>query len=154
MTEKQIKRFWSKVKKTRGCWWWVGAKFSNGYGRFWASKEYLAHRVSWELHNGPIPEGLHVLHRCDNPSCVRPDHLSVGTHKENMRDMVNKGRSSHSTGTNGENHYRSKITAKDVKEIREKYSNSKTPLKIIAQEFGLSKIHINKILLRKIWKHI
>lgn len=150
-------RFWTKVNKNteNGCWEWVAAKVRHGYGRIMVQKKVkLTHRVSWELHNGPIPEGLHVLHRCDNPSCVRPEHLFLGNQEENMRDMVIKGRSSHSTGTNGENHYRAKITTKDVRDMRKKYSNSKTPLRVVAQEFGLSKTHVNKILLRKIWKHI
>lgn len=108
MTEKQIKRFWSNVKKTRGCWWWVGAKFSNGYGRFWASKEYLAHRASWLLINGSVPKGLHVLHHCDNPSCVRPEHLFLGTQKDNMIDMRIKGRGD-------KHHYR---------KMRENWSNN------------------------------
>lgn len=76
-----------------GCWEWVGAKLVRGYGHLSHEGKYLlAHRVSYELHNGPIPDGLLVLHSCDNPACVRPDHLWVGTPKQNTEDMHKKGR--------------------------------------------------------------
>src|ERR1041384_6319384 len=87
-------RFWAKVKKTDGCWEWTGAKHKRGYGLI-RSKEismYRAHRLSWVIHNGPIPDGLHVPHDCDTPSCTRPDHLFLGTHKDNMEDATRKGR--------------------------------------------------------------
>ena len=88
-------RFFSfvSVGSADACWPWTGRKFENGYGQFkLGSKCRKASRVSWELHNGPIPEGKYVLHRCDNPPCVNPTHLFLGTHKENMSDMVAKGR--------------------------------------------------------------
>jgi hypothetical protein len=81
-------RFWSKVKKTASCWLWTGYIDQRGYGKMWRfpQKAALVSRVSWELHNGPIPEGMNVLHRCDNPKCIRPSHLYLGTQSENMRD--------------------------------------------------------------------
>jgi hypothetical protein len=101
-------RFWSKVVKTDRCWLIGGAGYRNGYGRLLVGsradgsrREILAHRFSWEMLNGPIPDGLHVCHRCDAdyPSgdttyrrCVRPDHLFLGTHADNMRDMTVKKR--------------------------------------------------------------
>lgn len=89
-------RFWEKVDRAEGdaCWEWQAGRFSNGYGQFMRVKHQmaLAHRMAYELTNGPIPEGLLVLHRCDNRPCVRPDHLWLGTHSENMRDMHAKGR--------------------------------------------------------------
>lgn len=89
-------RFWAKVDRSGGpeaCWPWTGARAWNGYGQFGDGGQiHIASRVAWELSCGPIAEGLHVLHRCDNPPCVNPAHLFLGTHSDNMRDMVAKGR--------------------------------------------------------------
>lgn len=85
--------FWDCVAKTELCWIWTASKNSDGYGGLKLDgKSKKAHRVSWEMHNGPIPPGMHVLHRCDNPPCVRPDHLFLGTHKKNMEDRELKKR--------------------------------------------------------------
>lgn len=95
------KRFWSKVDiKDSSCWEWLANKWSNGYGQLWIgrpvisfSTTVLAHRVSWMLENDKdIPEGMFVLHKCDNPGCVNPDHLYLGSHCDNMSDMINKQR--------------------------------------------------------------
>lgn len=86
-------RFWSKVSKTDGCWLWTGYTNAKGYGRIaTADGVAMAHRVSYEMHFGPIPDGMLVLHSCDTPSCVRPDHLSAGTHMDNMHDKVARRR--------------------------------------------------------------
>lgn len=89
-------RFWSKVDKTSDCWVWIGAKHPTGYGAFGIGQVvHYAHRLSWELVNGPIPDGLFVCHNCpngDNPSCVNPAHLFLGTQVDNMQDMLGKGR--------------------------------------------------------------
>ena len=85
-------RFFAKVEKTESCWVWTGSRL-RGYGQFWLNgKLHIAHRVSWVLHVGPIAFGLHALHKCDNPSCVNPDHLFLGTAKTNVHDMMDKGR--------------------------------------------------------------
>lgn len=81
--------FWLKVTKTDTCWLWTGRRDKNGYGKVGAA---LSHRVFWELHNGHIPDGLYVLHHCDNPPCIRPTHLFLGTQADNVRDMAAKGR--------------------------------------------------------------
>lgn len=97
-----LKRFWKRVQKTDSCWIWTGTKLWNGYGSlslgrargFSIDQKHYAHRVSWLIHNGEIPDGIFVCHRCDNPICVRPDHLFLGTPLDNMRDMISKGRAS------------------------------------------------------------
>lgn len=93
MKQSDIDRFWSKVDKTsdpNGCWVWTAYKDPNGYGRFYHGK--LCHRISYEINVGPIDKGLCICHHCDNPGCVNPDHLFVGTHQDNMDDKKRKGR--------------------------------------------------------------
>jgi hypothetical protein len=86
-------RFWAKVSKGDGCWIWTGSRNPKGYGRLnTGNRVRLAHAISWELSHGAVPDGLWVLHRCDNPPCVRPDHLWLGTAADNTADMVAKGR--------------------------------------------------------------
>lgn len=87
-------RFFKHVKKTDGCWIWTGYCQKNGYGTIHCGKGSIkrAHRISYEIHCGKIPDGLYVCHKCDNPSCVRPDHLFLGTQLDNIRDCISKGR--------------------------------------------------------------
>src|SRR5690349_6165276 len=95
-----IERFWSRVDKLsdpNGCWVWIGYRHNGTHGRRGIisikGKDIYVHRFSWEIHNGEIPKDMCVCHRCDNPICVNPDHLFLGTHQDNVRDMVQKGRS-------------------------------------------------------------
>jgi hypothetical protein len=90
-------RFWQHVDKSDTCWNWTASTKPFGYGRFvtrnhYKQKEELAHRVSWELHYGPIPQGMFVCHKCDNPPCVNPEHLFLGTGDDNMKDRNSKQR--------------------------------------------------------------
>lgn len=143
-----MKRFWDKVEKTDGCWIWRASKTNNGYGRFQIKKQTkVSHRISWELTNGEIPDGLLVLHHCDNPACVRPDHLFLGTHVDNSKDMVQKGRVAR-----GVRHHKAKLTEEQIKEIRLKHSNHQIPQKQIADEYGVGQPQISRILSRTHWK--
>lgn len=92
----QEERFWARVEKTDACWLWTGGFRRKGYGAAWFNgRQQSAHRVAWEMANGPVPPGLHLLHTvCDNPRCVRPDHMRAGTNRENHAERVAKGRSS------------------------------------------------------------
>lgn len=88
--------FWLTVYKTDTCWLWFGTTYEAGYGQYsYENKIQSAHRVSWQMHYGPIPEGLIVCHKCDVPQCVNPDHLFLGTHKTNAEDRESKGRSNY-----------------------------------------------------------
>lgn len=150
-------RFWQKVKKTDGCWLWIGSRDTNGYGRIGTGGKTglaSAHRVSYELTNGQIPDGLHVLHSCDNPSCVRPDHLSLGTHTDNMRDMWAKQRGSCGVaGRKGSNNPKSKLTEELVTDIR-KMAASGIKNTEIAELFGVTRQAICYAVRRETWKHI
>lgn len=139
----RIDRFWSKVKKTDNCWIWIGGRFNHGYGSFssYHGKRIYAHRYSWQISQGPIPDKMFVCHKCDNPPCVRPDHLFLGTHDDNMLDAkiknrfatgVEQGRKVHpnpfpifsyESPTNqkarGSKHGISKLTENDVRTIRQ-----------------------------------
>jgi hypothetical protein len=139
-------RFFEKVEciPFHPCWEWMGAKSHNGYGVTSVGRKSLrAHRISWELHNGPIPDGLLVLHRCDNPSCVNPEHLFLGTHADNMRDAARKGRISR------EPKY-FKLTRGDVAEIRKRLAAGETQ-QSIADIFDVSKACIGNIHRGKTW---
>jgi hypothetical protein len=147
-----VDRFWSKVEKTDGCWNWTGCKHSSkGYGSFRSgNRMQRAHRVSYEMHCGPIPADMLVLHRCDNPGCVNPDHLFVGTNADNMADKVAKGRQAHFCPGRGEAAPNARLTENQVFAIRA----ASEPIREIAEKFGMSRRHIEDIRNRKSWAHI
>ncbi len=146
-TETLKVRFWLKVRKTDGCWHWVGSKFWSGYGEFWNGKRKIrAHRFSYETEIGVIPSGLCVLHRCDNPSCVRPDHLFVGTRADNIKDMIDKRRDR----MRGEQHGSAKLTGKEILLIRK----DQRTYREIGKNFGVSKVHVSLIKSGKRWGHV
>lgn len=141
--------FWKKVKLTDGCWEWQSTKIRCGYGYHRESNKYhLAHRFAFELWNGEIPEGMNVLHKCDNRACVNPDHLFLGTQQDNILDMIGKKRNGHPAG---EKHWCSKLTEKDVNDIRTKYIPRKCSMMMLAKEYGTSKSSIRDILNGNSW---
>jgi len=154
-------RFWSKVEKTDYCWNWTAHKDNKGYGRIEINgKNCYAHRISWEMHYGKIPEGLFVCHHCDNPLCINPKHLFLGTQKDNIRDAIKKGRMNHLINNNnvnpskGEKHYRAKLTENQVREIRKINSAGYIPQRTLAGLFGISPQTLSFIVNNKTWKHI
>lgn len=95
--------FWDQVRASGDCWNWTGRRYSNGYGyvQGYSFTEKFAHRLSWTMANGPIPGGMWVLHHCDNPPCVNPEHLYIGTAKDNAQDRERRGRGNHPVGFSG-----------------------------------------------------
>jgi hypothetical protein len=153
-------RFWEKVdrKGPDDCWEWTASKIKDGYGQICEGipgcKMLKAHRVSWEIHNGPIPvgEGPHgtcVCHRCDNPGCVNPNHLFLGTNADNVRDMVEKGRVACK-----EKNGRAKLTEEKVAEIRRDYIKGSRMYgqSALGRKYGVDPTAIRRIINREKWK--
>jgi len=141
-------RLMSKVSVIEsGCWIWDGQKNHKGYGFIDVNgKQWMTHRYSYHINNGAIAKGLHVCHKCDTPSCINPSHLFLGTHRDNMRDMVEKGRNF--TPINR------KLSVDDVLAIRAARENGSSYGQIV-KDFGLkSPGHVRKIVMREIWNHV
>lgn len=141
------------IDRTGDCWIWTKSRDKNGYGKTsitsdGVTRHVRAHRVLWELVNGPIPEGKMVCHRCDNPPCVNPDHLFLGDALSNMRDKIAKGRATYSIH---EEHPMRKLDWPAVEAIRNKYllGHSRQAL---AEEYGISAGHVWSIVMGKVWK--
>lgn len=129
-----------------GCWFWLGWTQSGGYGVLRVDeKQVMAHRASWEIHRGPIPEGIKVLHRCDTPCCINPDHLFLGTQADNVKDMIQKRRNVPSPGERNGN---AKLTADEVRKIRA----SEETLNILSGRFGVSMSMISCIKRGENWR--
>jgi hypothetical protein len=152
------KRFETKFMNTGKCWEWIGSKFPNGYGQFHMSgRPYGAHRVAYLIYTGDIPDGLLVCHRCDNNSCVNPLHLFVGTAKDNMLDMMHKGRQGNRGWTfklpghsRGENNQACKLTPDEVRAIRKDIRTQG----MVAQQYKISQTQVSHIKLLKSWRHL
>lgn len=146
-TRKDPVRFWKKVNRTNdieNCWLWTAGKNEKGYGSIgWGEGIKAAHRVSWEINCGEIPKGMHVLHKCDNPSCVNPHHLFLGTNADNVADKVRKGRT---CDNHGERNPNLKLTDRQVSEIRQRYANGETNQSALGREYGISQTHIGRII--------
>jgi hypothetical protein len=183
MTPKDVARFWKKVAK-RGisdCWLWTAGKQPAGYGQFHVGgrvggRPHGAHRIAWTHAFGPIPEGMHVCHRCDVPACVNPAHLFLGTHGDNMRDKVSKGRQAKGAAfdarkalmSRGAGHYaktrperlargersgKSSLTALDVAEIR-RLRDAGATYASLGRRFEVSAQAVRAIALRLVWTHV
>lgn len=143
-----------RVDAESGCWVWTGQIIRAGYGCFnFAKRKFFAHRASWEIHNGPIPKGQWVLHRCDNPPCCNPDHLFLGTRSDNAKDCVTKGRMPWNrvrVPQPGVGNPMAKLSEQQVREIKA----STRPQKHLAAEYGVSPQLIHKIRDGRLWSHI
>lgn len=163
--ERIEERFWWKVQKTSDCWNWIGCKTSSGYGRIGLGSRSAgvtnAHCVSWELANGPIPKGMEVCHRCDNPACVNPEHLFLGTHSDNMRDSSRKGRLHFGERngmnlhpekrTRGERNGMAKLSQEEVNQIRKRYIEGDITQCDLATEYKIHQSTVSSIVNRRHW---
>lgn len=142
-------RYYGWTVSPAGCWEWDGILADNGYGRITVGHKHLkAHRYSYELFIGPIPEGLWVLHDCDNRRCVNPEHLYAGTPKENARDMHSRGRAWVRSGAESP---AAKLTQKDVDDIRKRLTNGETT-RMLGEEYGVHSSTISRLNTRRRWK--
>ena len=138
MNESIKEIFYRRVNKTDSCWIWMGYKYSNGYGQVTIKGvKGLTHRLYWMFENGPIPTGMYICHKCDNPSCVNPDHLFLGTQLDNVRDMIKKGRQNFGHPCGEENHF-SKLTEDQVMLIR---TSKLRPIQL-AKKYAISPTNI------------
>lgn len=182
MTESDQYRFWAKVTLGVECWIWAGAKSQpGGYGVFQVGgRTVAAHRVMWELMNGPIPDGLFVCHRCDVPACCRIGHLFLGTPEDNNRDREQKGRTARGDRSGrrlhperfknisrGNDHWTKKLPGQladgllvrklsedCVREIRRRYTDGSVTFVSLAREYRVNTGTIQAVVRRKTWKHV
>lgn len=150
-------RYWEKVYRSSACWEWQAHRSVKGYGDFAINgRLFRAHRVSYFLHSGEQPGSLLVCHHCDNPSCVNPAHLFLGTHRDNMRDMTAKGRQSHCGGFQGPRPYSPgrpiKLDSRQASEIRRLYAAGGVSQRQLGRAFRVSQVTVFLILSRKIWR--
>lgn len=163
--EKSRERFLDKVLRGNECWEWQGATSENGYGQFRVGDKTLqAHRVSWLLHFGPIPDGMCVCHKCDNRSCVKPGHFFLGTLLDNIQDKVNKGRQSKGPShqaacrgprpsMQGSRHPHSRLTEDQVRDIREAIAFEERT-QVVAARYGVHMSTIERIAKYQSWTHV
>jgi hypothetical protein len=145
-----IKRFWAKVDRGASCWVWHSSLNNKGYGQFHLGKgNVLAHRFLWEILHGPVPRDLVVMHTCDNPACVNPKHLRIGTVSDNQKDMACK----HRSGNMGERSPQAKLSDEKVRSIRSRAANGESNA-ALAREFGVTRVVIRGVVRRARWSHV
>lgn len=148
---RNYRRFWSYVLKTETCWLWQGGMDDTGYGRVrFGDSAPRAHRLSYEMEYGPIPDDQVIMHLCDTPACVRPDHLRLGTKDDNAKDRDAKGRG----GTHGERNKHAKLTEDQVREIRRKWTGAHGQMSALCREYGIKAPAMYAIVRRTGWKHL
>ena len=158
--QKHIDRFWAKVEKKDkdSCWEWTAYRDKDGYGQlgFIGKSPWKAHRISWFLHSGEIPAGMLICHHCDNPGCVNPNHLFLGTQTDNLQDASKKGRVKNNYKILvGEDNGSAKLTKEQVLSIRNEYENmNKKNKKKLARKYKVDPKTISNIVNRKNWRHI
>ena len=142
-----------EIKQPSECWPWKAACSSAGYGQIgFGRKVYYIHRLAWQFANdSQIPNGMFVLHSCDNPTCCNPNHLHLGTHQQNMIEKVERGRSN---PVYGEKSGASKLTEKEVLEIRNLYAIGNYSTRKLGEKYKVSHRNIVDVVNRKIWRHI
>jgi hypothetical protein len=154
-TNSLTERFFAKVRCSGpdDCWLWQGYTDIYGYGRIRDNvKRIFAHRLSYQIHVGPIPDEMHVLHRCDTPACVNPSHLFLGTHAENMTDMGKKNRARGKVA-HGSDNASAILTESSVVEMRRLYHEG-VPVRELSQRFGVSLATADCAVHRRSWKHV
>jgi len=151
------KRFWKYTdrRSSSECWNWTGPLLNSGYSQLGVGSESngtravrMGHRISWLIHFGEVPEEKMVLHKCDNRKCVNPNHLYLGTHKENMQDAYNR-----MTMSRGEQHHNAKLTKEKVIELRNRYADGES-IRSLSRSFKLDRATVKAAAIRKTWRQV
>lgn len=142
--------FWLDTSIINDCWVWTCYRDKKGYGLLtWNGRTRRAHHIAWILAYGSVPVGLQVLHKCDNPSCVKPSHLWLGTNADNVRDKMAKNR-----GCKGEHHGAARLTESDIEQIKTLYNVHMYLQKDIAAAYKIDRSHVSRIVNNKKWSYL